>query len=757
MRDYVNKLKFKNQFIVVTITTFVFAILYHSAILGNDTNMYMDIGGDSINLSYPKLYLNSMISQGYILNNGLGQYMPGTWFTMLQPINLVRLFVKDIITANLIVLYIENIVTAIFAYMFFKKHITTAVVSVFGSVLWTYSGYMVLWGQHGFNMPLTYFTCAMYFLQCMLNKEKKGIFAIIPLTILAINSYYFFYMTGLFMGLYIVGYCIIKKYTVKYTLKEIFNLFLMGIASIGMGAVGLLPSLRTFLVSARTSVSEQKSYGILNNTQYMFSVVGRLLSNDIFGVGNSYTGYYNYYESAMLVCSALLIPCLVIMIRSRIYRKPTITLLLISIVLLCTPVTSYIFNFDARKPRWTYMLILLMVLCIVYCIDAMIKGILSITRVDIYIISTVYIMLFAVLLWGDRSGIADVKRMPFLMAVIFTIFYILSMLIVSKKHKYSMLALLIIIEVILSNYQSVNNRISITRQMLDTGLYNDGTEKILEYIDDNELYRVNKTYESVFFNDAMVQGYNGLGIYNPTNSKWLIDYYQSLGYGLFNGKIHCVRIGTNESVYNTLLGVKYIVAREGDVVPDNYIRTYSLGDKVLYYNEQSLGFGYIYTDYVSKVQYDSASIDDKAKILTNCYYITDNTDGINEGLMDVDSIDTDKSLDELKGNSAYNVSIEGNVLKLSIDVPDEDILMLCIPVIYDNDWKVYIDDKNVNTTNINGGLIGVDISDCSSGKHEVKLYYDAKEYRYGILISISSLILFLIVCYFIFRRDRNAR
>ena len=53
MRDYVNKLKFKNQFIVVAITTFVFVILYHSAILGNNTNMYMDIGGDSINLSYP--------------------------------------------------------------------------------------------------------------------------------------------------------------------------------------------------------------------------------------------------------------------------------------------------------------------------------------------------------------------------------------------------------------------------------------------------------------------------------------------------------------------------------------------------------------------------------------------------------------------------------------------------------------------------------------------------------------------------------
>lgn len=744
-------------FVVNLITIIIFIILYYDVIWGNSTNMFTDIGSDSINLSYPKLYLNSAISQGYILNNGLGQYMPGIWYTMLQPFNWVRLFVHNIVVANLLALYLEYLVTAIFAYLFFRKHTGKDIVAVFGSILWTYSGYMVLWGQHGFNMPLAYFTSAMYFLQCMLNKEKKGIFIVIPLTFLAINSYYFFYMTGLFMAFYMAGYCIIKKYSLKHCLKELLKLLFMGMASVGMGAVGLLPSLRTFLVSARTSVAEQKTYDLLNNSQYMFSVIGRLLSNDVFGIGNSYTGYYNYYESAMLACSALFIPCLIIMIRNNIYRKPTLIIFLISILLLCTPITSYVLNLDARKPRWTYMLILLMVLCMVYCVDAMLEGRLHISRLDIFFVGVVYIGLFAILMLGDRRGIADVKRTPFIVAVIFTVCYFILINFISKKHTVILLGMLLMVEVIVNNYSSVNNRACITRQMLTDGLYNDGTEEILEYISDDDLYRVNKTYDSVFFNDEMVQGYNGLAVYNPTNSQWLIDYYQSLGYGLLNGKIHYVRIGTDRSIYNTLLGVKYIVVREGDAVPDNYKLVYSLGDKKLYYNEQPLGFGYIYSGKMSKAQYDGLSVEDREKSLTGYYYMTDATRDLEEKNADISSIDVNKALDILSDNSAYNVSLDGAALELSINNPYEDEAMLCIPVIYDTNWCAYVDGVETEITNINGGLVGIDLSDCGIGKHEIKLCYDAKEYRYGMIISISSLVLFLIVCYFAFRGNGNVK
>lgn len=753
MREYLNRIRFKNYFIFIVITTCVFAILYHSAIFGSCTNLFTDIGSDSINLSYPKLYLNSSISQGYILNNGLGQYMPGKWYTMLQPFNWVRLFIHDIVAANLIALYFEYLVTAIFAYLFFRKHTDKDIVAVFGSILWTYSGYMVLWGQHGFNMPLAYFTCAMYFLQCILNKEKKGIFVVVPLTFLAINSYYFFYMSGLFMALYIIGFCIIKKYSYKHSFKELLRLFFLGVASVGIGAVGLLPSLRTYLVSARTAVAEQKTYSLLNNTQYMFSVIGRLLSNDIFGVGNDYTGYYNYYESAMLACSALFIPCVVIMIRNKMYRRPTLVLLLISILALCTPATSYVFNLDARKPRWTFMLILLMVLCVVYCVDAVLEGKLQVGKLEAFIVGVIYVILFSVLMVGDRSGVADVKRTPFIVAVIFTICYVVLINFISRKYSIILLGVLLVIEVIVNNYSSVNNRVCITNQMLADGLYNDGTEEILEFISDDDVYRVNKTYDSVFFNDEMVQGYNGLAVYNPTNSQWLIDYYQSLGYELLYGKIHFVRIGADRSIYNTLLGVKYIVAREGEAVPDNYKLIYSLEDKALYYNEQSLGFGYVYSNKMNKAQFEELSVDEREKCLTKYYYVTNDEKQDTQNLIDTNNIDANHALDILRDNSAYDVSLDGDMLTLSIDKTYEGEAMLCIPIIYDTNWLAYIDGVKVEITNINGGLVGVNLTDNNSGKHEIKLYYDAKEYRYGIIISIVSLAFFLIVCRFLFRRN----
>ena len=69
--------------------------------------------------------------------------------------------------------------------------------------------------------------------------------------------------------------------------------------------------------------------------------------------------------------------------------------------------------------------------------------------------------------------------------------------------------------------------------------------------------------------------------------------------------------------------------------------------------------------------------------------------------------------------------------------------MLCIPLIYDTDWEVYVDGKQTSMKNINGGLIGVDLSSVSDGEHQIILKYDAKEYRYGGIISIAAIGIYL--------------
>lgn len=732
---------YKNFIILFVVTTSIFLALYHNVIWGNSTNMFTDIGCDTLFMAYPNQYIrNTMPQGGYALNFGFGRYIPGRWFTMLQPFNWIQLIVSDIVSANIISLYLEHLVTALFAYFFFRKLMhTESVTPLVCSVIWAYSGYAVLWSQHGWTINIAFVTMMLYFLQCMLLKERKGYLIVVPFFILAIHSYYFFYMDGIFAAFYVIGYAIINKQAIKECINNLVKLLCAGIMSMGIGAVGLLPGLRSYFVSARTTASTQKMKGIFQDVKYVFSTFGRVLSNDIFGNGNEYTGYYNYYEAAVLACTALLIPCIVVLLRNRKYVKQILIIGLISVVTVNMQISSYILNLDSRKPRWTYMLIFVMVLAVGYCLENIIRGDIHVRKWDLLITGVIYAVYLFILWIGDRQGIADVKRGPCLIAVIFAVCYFVILLLLSKKmcgkQVFIILMAVLAMEMVINNYGAVNKRTIVTKEELKDSLYNDGTQELLSAINDDGLYRVNKTYLSVFFNDSMVQGYNGLGIYDSVNTQNLIDFYQSFDFELMNGMTHYIYIGTDQTTLNTLLGVKYVIVKDQDVVPDGYKWMCSYGDKNLYYNENAIGFGYIYTKQMKKSQFDKFNMQDKINALSGYYYLTrESVEDNSIANIDVSNIDVERNLQSFAKNSVDRSSIEKNKLTLTVSKKEKSA-MLCVPLIYDSNWKVFIDGKQESSVNINGGLTGVDLSEVSNGEHQVILKYDAKEYRYGVIIS----------------------
>lgn len=744
--DAIKKKKYP-LILFLSITT-IFLILYHKVIFCGYTKMFIDIGCDSIFMGYPNTYIRSLIqskqlSSGYVLRQGLGSYMPASWVTMLAPLNWIYLFVDvdHIMVANVIVLYVEYLLIALFAYLYLRRFMKHELSCMIATLVWTFSGYMVLWEQHGFSIALVYFTAIMYFLQCYLEDRKQGAFLVLSLCCLALYSYYFFYMTGLFCAMYIVGYCIITKHSVRECIRKVLGLAVAGVLSGTMAAISIVPALREFLVSARTDVPEQAAQGFFYSLEFLFSCVGRFLSNDMFGTGNDFSGYYNYYEAAALACSALVIPAIIILLRTR-YKKVVMSLSLLSIALLITPIASYVFTFDARKPRWTFMLIFLMMLAVGFLVDSLLEHMVTVNIRDIVIIAGIYLLLFLLLFWADRSGVVDVRREPAIYVFVFALLYCGLFMLLSRKVVPVIMAIVVMLEVMTANYASVNERDIISKEEFEQGYYNDGTSEILEYVSgDDGIYRVNKTYDSVFFNDAKVQGYNGLAVYNPTNSKWLIEFYEAMGFELLNGKIHFIRIPVDRSILNTLLGVKYVVAREGDIVPENYEAIYSLNGKTLYLNKQNLGFGYIYNDRMDREAFEKLSNDEKDIALTQYYFVTDKDGGTDISL---DNIDVDRNLEQLRGNSAYNVTQEKNKVYFKISNSYEENAMLCVPVIYDTNWKAYVNGESVECININGGLLGVDMSKYGVGEYEIMLEYEVAEYKIGGIISIISCLIYFV-------------
>lgn len=754
MREILGAIKKKKYpLIIFFAVTLIFLLIYNKMLFCGYSKMFKDIGVDSVFLGYPNTYIRGLVqskqlSSGYILRQGLGEFMQPSWSTLLDPLNWIYLFVgvKYITVAKMLVLYMEYIIIACFAYLFLRKLLKNEFSCVIGTLLWSFSGYMVLWEQHDFSVALVYFTAAMYFLQCYLEDRKQGAFLVIPFCCLALYSYYFFYMAGLFSALYVVGYCIIKKKKVLDCVKKMLCLAAAGAFAGGIAAVRIVPALREFLVSARTDVSEQAVQGLFYTPDYLISCVGRLLSNDMFGTGNDFTGYYNYYEAAVLAVSALVIPAIVILLKTK-YKRIVVTLSLLCIVLMTIPTATYIFTFDARKPRWTFMPVFLIVIMIGFMIDSLWEHIVTVNIKDIIIIVGIYLLLFLVLFWADRRGIADVKRQPAVYVAVFVVLYCVILMIFTNKNYSGLMLAVVVLELITLNYSALNKRDIILKEEFEQGYYNDGTSEVLKYVSDDSIYRVNKTYDSVFYNDAKVQGYNGLAVYDPTNTKWLIEYYKTMGFELINGKIHYVRIPTDRSILNTLLGVKYIVARDGDAVPENYQEVYSLNGKILYLNRQALGFGYIYGSRMNKETFEQLSNDEKDIVLTQYYFLTDEDGG---DKISVEGINVQDNLVKLSENSAYNTTQDKNTIKFSIFNSYEKDAMLCIPIIYDSNWKAYVNGDEVSCINVNGGLLGVDMSDYGIGEHEIKIVYETYVYKAGAIISIIMTIIYImwLVMYF---------
>lgn len=78
--------------------------------------------------------------------------------------------------------------------------------------------------------------------------------------------------------------------------------------------------------------------------------------------------------------------------------------------------------------------------------------------------------------------------------------------------------------------------------------------------------------------------------------------------------------------------------------------------------------------------------------------------------------------------------IEGN-----ITINEDKILFSSIA--YDKDWKIFIDDKQVDTKKIMNSYLGCDIK---KGTHKVKFIYYPRKMKIGVIISIFSLIILVL-------------
>lgn len=639
---------------VLLLSSLIYMGLYGFFIFGNAVYMYSDVGSDSLSSSFPIITMLSRLYREkqftfYTLSSGLGSDTSATFLQYLNPLKFLLLnFGKDSFPLSvLLFVFLQHLFTAVFAYGFFKALLKAKRPAVFAALIWGYTSYIIVWGQnYSFGVCILLFTASMFFLQLLLNRPSRLYFMLLSFTfaLFIASNYYFFYMTGVFTIFYVIFFTLSvrkKENRIKRMIKSLFTLALSALMSMAIACASILPIVMNFLGSARTGDTTRFDLKALLTPYGMkayFTFLGRFFSASIMGSGSNFTGYLNFYETALLYTSALFFFALIYVL----FRKKSVVQAILVVVLtagmLYCPAAGKLLTFNIFSQRYSFMICFVEVIAIAI----LLKDILSL---DMKTVPAFYVSVLGApiatagvlfLLYMRRTALGyTLNKFAFLAAVAFiavwTFWLILTGLMKNKRMASIIGVVLLCAELLVTNQASIYDRAYLTKTDYKTDYFNDGTQDAVAKIkeSDSGLYRINTSTEYDFANEGLVDGFNATTTYSNTNPASIVSL--SRAFGNYQLSSNFFIAGCEQYYLYTLLAGKYLVCdlpdNEADSLePPCFKEIGRTESNITFENVNALPFGYLYRNEMDGADFVTMNSYEKMRALAKSYVLTEEID-----------------------------------------------------------------------------------------------------------------------------------
>lgn len=646
-------------------TNIIFIALYWRFVLGQAVYMYADIGNDSFSSSYPTLsMISDMLHSGNIssinLTDGLGSDVTAILMQYLNPVKLIMvLFPHDLLPVGiLLAVFIQVNLLSLFSWNFFRLLLSDRTFAFAPALIWTFSGYVILWGQnYSFLTDILLFTACMFFLQLYLQDDKKWktIWLIPTLSLFLISGYYFLYMAGIFCILYTIGYLLLQKKGWKKILTKLIGLAVMAALSLLIGCAALLAILSTFSSSDRVGALSFSNIlqdlipkgGIIRYLTFL----GRLFSVNIFGSGSTFQNYGNYFEAAILSTSILFFFADAYYLIQKKTRKKALIMNILSAVFLVFPVFSKILNFNPDSERWTFLLCFLEVIVIGFFIKDLLTDRNNYALKKSLIVTAVFTVLsLGLLLFLGIRKLVYIRKKTIVIIVAFLTAYGFFFLRLLKNTKVTKRAAfffvcLLSLEMVLTNYATVNDRVYITQDQFNNSLYNDGSQDAIAKIktSDTGLYRISNDRirpadetawlfpsdpELVYANEGLANGYASTNMYSSTIPRSLCTYTAAYKVDQITNNFFVINDFSEYYLYTLLCGKYRISQRSTSSYSDSDSSLFTISkdstdDMKVFRNNNTLPFGYLYTNEISKSDFEAQNSAERMRAVTQGFFYTD--------------------------------------------------------------------------------------------------------------------------------------
>jgi hypothetical protein len=747
-------------------------VLFRSFVWGPNTLLYKDIGGDSLNVSYPYYvllsdYIRQVGLPSWTFRIGMGQNLfPYIGTILVSPV--VWLPHEAIARALVYQHFIYVLIAGLFFARFLALRGLNFVSCLLGALLLSFSGYLCMgscWYFHATEVVC--FTILLFAAESAVSRGR-WIHLVLAVALMGFFSVFHLYLCALFLCFYVPLRAFLlagrKRAAIRVTL------LVGGAAFLGAGLSAIL-SIGSFhsLWSSPRGAGPSSLTGTLSSTgifgleapKHYWTALARFYANDLLGTGSDFRGWQNYLEAPMMYCgliSLLLLPQ-VFLAGSRRSRLIHATLLAAICIPIVFPWFRYLFwGFQGNYYR-TFSLL---------CIFGLIT--MAMTVFSRYseggtvgwrtLVLTLLVLVGGLYLPNDEFQGSISKDLRIVVVIVLgalTVLLLVGQLLKRQRAFAWAVVAMAAIELLYFDERTVAYRPVVTKDELKQRVgYNDETVDIIREIkeSDHSFFRVTKAWASspsvyVGLNDAMVFGFYGTSSYSSFNNLSYINFLVSVGAIAPENMRTFTRWSRGlfgHPILSTFACEKYVLTADPEAFekagPYQLMRRE--GSISIFRNVMAVPLGLTFTQFISENDFRTLPSAAREQVLLYAVVLPDKAVA--------DAALPQLTLENLRRE--FNESDAANVIELrrktalhmsSFAEPEikgtvtaETKSVLVMQTSYDRGWRSRVDGQPVDTIEVDGGLVGVPLP---GGEHAVDVYYVPAFRAVGGTISCVALCL----------------
>jgi len=785
----------KTLFLFLGLIGIILFFIFGSFLFGDRLFLFKDIGSDTINLFYPRLYHIS----DYLENQGLPKwsFSDGMGHNILptsigDPFNwLLYAMGKENLAYGIVwVELLKFMTTGVVFYLFLRSLQLTFHSSLIGGLLYPFSGFMLVGsGWYVFSTQGLYIALLLLGFEQLFQKNKWAVF-VISVCLIGLNSPFDLYLNVILLFVYSSLRMIdsFGNQWAKY-FKIYFTMLGLGLLGVMMSSVMLISSVDQILNSPRVSgeasffdkLSAQSPFSWVDQRQYL-TIIARLFSNDLLGDASydvntrmlHFTGWTNYLEAPALysgIATLVLLPQAIALSQGR-KRILFIVGLLLVFLPLFFPYLRYAFWLFSGDYYRTFCLFFsfALIYVAVHAMDLIYQQ----RKVNlIVLIGTVFFLILLLFIPFQDIQEKNFNVIDGSLRNIIVMFLLANSFVIAglgfndyrQTARIAMIGLLCLEIIMMGSYTYSSARQVITKSEFNKKEgYNDFTRDLTRKLkkSDSDFYRVSKYYQSGVamhgsMNDAKIQEYFGSMSYQSFNQKNYIRFLGDLN--IIDPKVEDQTRwakGLQETpLVQILCSYKYMLGKTNIPNFPGYQPFDSLGDIKVLKNDYYLPLGFTYDRIIDSSTFhhlskEAGSLKKQICLLKAIVIDNENLSTFKNFMpMDTQQIQVAYPLTELQ-QDVNNRKLESFQLKKfkeshiqgEIVLKSDKILFFSIP--FDPSWAIQVNGKNSKLFPAQLGLMGIPLT---AGTYKIELIYQPPYWNLSLLLTIGSTILFFVLLF----------